>query len=692
MDIEQLYNKMEELERKVEELENKVEHLEMIQGKQAAASQPLSSMRTSYRKVSGEYKKKQEASHRLTETSLGKYALPVLATILILSGLGVLSYMTWDLIPDMGKSVLILLLAGCFAGIGIISGKKGYHVFSHALIGLSFAAVYLDLIIMHWIWNIMSLPVTFLGIAVWCIVGAWLAQKQKDRFYYLIVFTGLLVSTGVSYKILSSNLDLSATVLLLVLMAGYLALSWMYQKEYQEHRLLVGLTGALMFLVMSEFYLSAYLDMMYRPLPLINDTRPVYAMCMRILIMVFGLVLYFKKKWIWENEKTPWDKCLFAGILSIGYLIMGFAAKDMVLEWIPLTLILFSLVYETEGVVSSLVASVCMMLMGDWLTPGIQCFYLILVILAAYLLGTGYLIKKEKKQYHLISFILNLYGTFRLFFFSHTLLNQEEWMSAFLMGALMIVIDMIILYDQFTEKDRWKLSIASSLLYIQFRALGYIASLVLSDRYTWYKLNHDVYAYYIALSVLIYLFLSLVRKKMCKVPFTWWDKIHAILIDLYLMAMLYMYEKNILAVALLIHLGFLIYWILDLFHHQSVLYEIGCSLLLTWNLTVLYQYSPLGDIAILYSIFLMFFASGCVLLGYFLRRKPFRMYGLVLIFLSVAKMILVDIQGQSSMVKVAALISGGILCMVISYGYNRMEKGILKGENSFVEKSGTDAQ
>lgn len=255
MDIEQLYNKMEELERKVEELESKVEHLEMIQEKQAAASQPLPSMRISYRKVSGEYKKKQEASHRLTETSLGKYALPVLATILILSGLGVLSYMTWDLIPDAGKSVLILLLAGCFAGAGIISEKKGYHVFSHALTGLSFAAVYLDLIIMHWIWNIMSLPVTFLGIAAWCIVGAWLAQKQKDRFYYLIVFTGLLVSTGVSYKVLNSNLDLSATVLLLVLMAGYLALSWMYQKEYQEHRLLVGLTGALMFLVMSEFYL-----------------------------------------------------------------------------------------------------------------------------------------------------------------------------------------------------------------------------------------------------------------------------------------------------------------------------------------------------------------------------------------------------------------------------------------------------
>lgn len=70
------------------------------------------------------------------------------------------------------------------------------------------------------------------------------------------------------------------------------------------------------------------------------------------------------------------------------------------------------------------------------------------------------------------------------------------------------------------------------------------------------------------------------------------------------------------------------------------------------------------------SLVCMFVALACVGIGFILRLKPLRMYGLVLIIVSVLKLVSLDLGDVSSIMRVVAFIMGGLICFGISALYN----------------------
>lgn len=95
-------------------------------------------------------------------------------------------------------------------------------------------------------------------------------------------------------------------------------------------------------------------------------------------------------------------------------------------------------------------------------------------------------------------------------------------------------------------------------------------------------------------------------------------------------------------------------------------------LILTW--TILGSFLDLGFISVVYSITGLVVAIVSITVGFKLKVKSIRLYGLILTIIMVAKFILVDLIQENSITKVLALILGGGLCFFISYIYNKLSE------------------
>jgi len=87
--------------------------------------------------------------------------------------------------------------------------------------------------------------------------------------------------------------------------------------------------------------------------------------------------------------------------------------------------------------------------------------------------------------------------------------------------------------------------------------------------------------------------------------------------------------------------------------------------------TILNRFDAAG---FLISIICLVLAVISIVVGFSLKRKPFRLYGLVLTLLCVAKLIVVDINYSTSLLRPIGFIGAGILCFGISWIYSRIEK------------------
>ena len=71
----------------------------------------------------------------------------------------------------------------------------------------------------------------------------------------------------------------------------------------------------------------------------------------------------------------------------------------------------------------------------------------------------------------------------------------------------------------------------------------------------------------------------------------------------------------------------------------------------------------------------------CIVVGFAIKSKGLRIYGLIVIMLCVIKLVTFDISGADSISRVVAFIVGGIVCFVISGIYNMFENRLIREES-----------
>ena len=70
------------------------------------------------------------------------------------------------------------------------------------------------------------------------------------------------------------------------------------------------------------------------------------------------------------------------------------------------------------------------------------------------------------------------------------------------------------------------------------------------------------------------------------------------------------------------------------------------------------------------------FAIVFIVIGFYKRLKGFRLYGLVLCLVCIAKLLLVDVEYDSSVMRPVGYLAAGLLCYLISWIYTRLENRI----------------
>ncbi|MDE6318671.1 MAG: DUF2339 domain-containing protein [Lachnospiraceae bacterium] len=82
----------------------------------------------------------------------------------------------------------------------------------------------------------------------------------------------------------------------------------------------------------------------------------------------------------------------------------------------------------------------------------------------------------------------------------------------------------------------------------------------------------------------------------------------------------------------------------------------------------------------LISICLLVFAILSIVIGFYKDTKSFRLYGLLLSMISIFKLIMIDIQYDSTMENAVSFFVSGVLCFIISFIYNRIDRSFQKTE------------
>ena len=80
------------------------------------------------------------------------------------------------------------------------------------------------------------------------------------------------------------------------------------------------------------------------------------------------------------------------------------------------------------------------------------------------------------------------------------------------------------------------------------------------------------------------------------------------------------------------------------------------------------------------SICLLVFAILSIVIGFYKDTKAFRLYGLLLSMISIFKLIMIDIQYDSTMENAVSFFVSGVLCFIISFIYNRIDRSFQKTE------------
>ena len=85
--------------------------------------------------------------------------------------------------------------------------------------------------------------------------------------------------------------------------------------------------------------------------------------------------------------------------------------------------------------------------------------------------------------------------------------------------------------------------------------------------------------------------------------------------------------------------------------------------------------------SILISIICLFISIMCIVLGFSMKYKSIRVYGLILSLISIAKLILFDIKYSSTLEHAISIFVCGILCFAVSSIYNYVDKKMIDDTN-----------
>lgn len=561
------------------------------------------------------------------ELQIGKTIMSILATLLILFSLVSFGILVFPFISDFGKALIMYVVSIILAEVGLFLREKRNKGFFTALAGCGIAAFYISNVISCFVFNIFGLEMLFILTYAWIIAVAW-TSRDKVPIFAAICYVGIVVSTVLCLTLFSDSV-LGLVCYLASIVPLYL---FNRMKDYKK--------DAIYFLQL-VICLCLFAWYYYENLSVV------------IVLMAIGGVVYIAQRYLYREVNDAYKACLLATELLLIMCYFGRIRESVVLNLayilIAGLIALWSYVlsenrFSTITPLCIFCAILPVLRYGDFYTD-----YISFAPFAAGILALGYLLNIDMLKGISCGYML------AYVFIKPELLGY----NAFYIVCLMYIALFAICY--------YTRAFGRHLDAVAFMG---IFSVILTSMMYAEALEIVCFSYWVMVLASIVFNSKVFVKDDFIQRLGWaWNGYCMLLGSAYIMNNDDILSLSIFFLAVLIAYTINVRWQLECEHpFAGVELCLKCSAYLG---ILMYQFAVSG---VGLSIAFLLLAIGCIVLGFYKKRKSIRLYGLIMTVCAVVKALLVDIAYSSSILLPVGLLVAGLLCFGISYVYSVFER------------------
>lgn len=653
-----------------------------------------------------EVNKKQRVSKiAFSENLLGTSIMGIVAALLIFIGLVSFMFITLSNATVEVQSLVLNVIALGFFGVGLWMLKRP-NILSYSIASCGIGSVFISILATGLYFQVINQIVLFVLLVLWSGVGGYLGKRYKSNVFLTISSIGYYIALILG--LLSDYNDNGMFMCFVICMHLIYSLFLMHSDTWGN-----GLKETI--LLLNVVFEVVYIGIGYMSISSANYLveYPIYPMYVLSMIGYLGYVYYKIIKNCEIQSGRVIDNFYFVGLILsscftvyygiismtdfIGPLIEeysfpmceGSRYNDLIGVFVTLSLICMAVKYSSlrnkflERVIVSVLGLITVVqVMNVYLKP--FDFYVSLFgLLGLSMMFMGFSRYYKSRMYGLV-------GNF-----IYTICWLSTWLSgsnvidyAFISVFMVILIGALnwyIVYEQSKVVD-----ITS---YLTLMGGGWTISWCMQYLFreviSWESVNHSFSSYdltyLVGISIIsgIVLFVYYLKSKeqktsLLKVNLSELDlvgRINYALSIIIAVGVINSISRNILPIAFFYTLLGILLSLLDIHYCMNTLR--GNSVLLCIKYTymielLLHEYLQNYDLGYLYSLIGIIIAIVCIVVGFLLSHKYFRIYGLALSLICVLKLVLIDISYDNSIERVISFIIGGFLCFGIVFIYNKM--------------------
>lgn len=653
------------------------------------------------------------------ESLFGRNVVGIAAAILVFIGLIFLGILIYKYIPETGKIIAMYLISAIITGLGYFLSKKFNNTFTQILTGCGMGCFFISILLTHVYFNKIQDITAFSLLLIWLIITLAVSKFLSSLLINIVAHIGMLISICFAYY-----LGLSDEKLVLLLIYQIVAIiiitvgNILCCRQAYRFGLFVSL---IMTIIGSTFMWKEFIqDLHYtlRQYTAFNSQIPtggiVTAFALQFLCVAF--LSYLISISTNKIKKNPYfvlvhiaNKLLFlwALMLNIYNVIYRVSLENLsgsgeyerslfyavlgciIILFIHgiLTLMLskhfnFSRILENCSVIIITSFSVILLLIFYFNQYNVIIFYphLTWLIIISLILFVGYFISRNN-AYKISAYIVLGLDVLYMIFDGYEQLNKkvEIWLPL----LYVIIISAGVFFEWFVKEIKYKKLSAITYKTIMF----FFIELSLFSIFSGSSLNYwnvilllilsafNIVLFYIrydqksgqgaSLKLLMHIneiiLIIFSVSYIASTPKNQSETILSSILTLFILMLSFMRIKDIITVR---QNGWIYIWTGIKFTIIVLTYINGIT---TWF-----------DYVYIFSIVSMLTALACVCFGFFIKAKSIRLYGLIITLVCVIKLVTFDVSSANTILRVTALIGGGIICFAISALYTYMEKRITK--------------
>lgn len=582
------------------------------------------------------------------ENRIGKNVMAILASILIFFSLVLFAGIAFSFMSDTAKAVIMFIISAAIAVFGIIKMPKKdapsdvkYGTFFTALAACGIGAIYITDLVAYFGFHCLPLIPFIISLALWIVITMFLAYKRSNIFIY-ICNAGLIIATVLT-TLQFENSMLGFVVYTVCLAALYL----ISRHENYNADCFYFIQYPIVFVVLSS---------------VVETNIYMYLVFALMLALVFAYANFMYRI---ETKQLPAN--IITAILNIAAIIRITCSDDNdILAYVSIALLLLTMLMyyirhykTTRGLFYAVYVVTYVVSIFIFLTTDMYIIVALVPFIPFLLAG---FFKRD--------LVLRCGGYFALLssFYIH-ITHFSFWPVFIIYSVVLLISTAYMMQKDYSVVDKY----IQTILYAVF--VGSIAAeteisgcfvfliyalIVVVMNSKFYIHNFETKEKEISSQIVAYVASG-----------------YMILIGMYSI-----YSKGAVPEtyqAIIYSLATLIVCLLNtnkLFNIKIPELLTGSYMCLKFTALIYVILHRLGAASFIISVVGILVAIVCIILGFSLKHKSFRLYGLVLSLICVIKLILFDIKYDSFLLRPVGFFVAGVLCFAISFIYSKLEKGV----------------